>query len=346
MDSVRHASSTDVVELARLRRWSDLEQAWLSAIESSEELTQPTFLSAVDLIVQGGQSGLAETLAWAWLTRLKESAEPHAALHIARKLLLRLPDGDGLREEVLGLYRVTHTATPDLERWIEMSGLAAGKSVRRALRFLDVGLQLAPGAFLLHRSEDVPAEVIEADLAAGRMTLRTPRGNRSQTVEDVIEHYDPVDATDFRVLSQLRPDAIKPLLETDPETFLVGIARSHRNRIDRDELKLLLVPRLIGADAWSDWWTKIRNVIKRSKHLRVEGRSPMFVVYEPGGTTAEQEALSAFEKAKRPRQWLDAVEAYFRDCRQRRAEPVYAADAIDTGREGETVFGARTGEGV
>ncbi|MCK6457006.1 MAG: GreA/GreB family elongation factor [Phycisphaerae bacterium] len=310
----------ELAALARSKRWSDLEQQWLAAIEDTAgDVEIADFLPAIELTVQGGQAALAETMAWAWLTEVKQRSAPLETLELARALLLRLPSGDQLREEVLALYRQTHAETPGLERWIELSGLTSGKSVRRALRFLDIGLQLKPEAFLLHRSEDVAGELTEADLAANVFTVRTSKRTLTLTVEQLIETFDIADPTDFRVLRELRPDAIADLIENDPQALLIGIARSHNGRIDRDELKRLLVPRYLTAEQWNSWWNRARNAIKRSRHLRIEGRSPMMILYDAGGMSLEEETWESFEKARTPREWLETVEAYLRGVREQKA---------------------------
>ncbi len=312
----------ELISLARSGRWKDLEQGWLAAIEDAAGDVEPDdYLPAIEAAVKANQSGLGETMAWAWLTSVKDRAPAGEALELARALLLRVPTGEDLRSEVLTLYRATHVGEPELERWIERSGLASGKSVRRALRFLDVGLQLKPGVFLLHRSEDEAAEIIDLDAAGGTATLRTARRTLEAALEQVIENYDLADPADFRVLSQLRPDGIGELLAADSVALLIGLARAHGGRIDRDEVKVRLVPRHLPAEQWSGWWNKARDAVKKSKHLRIEGRSPVFLVYEPGGFSLADETWAAFEKADGPKGWLEAVESYLRECRTRKATP-------------------------
>ncbi len=306
----------ELVQLAKAARWKELEQRWLQTVESNPDGgSHESLLEPIDVCVKSKQSELAETLGWAWLSAAKTKLTPEQALRIARELLLRLPSGEELRSEVLTLYRQTHADAAHLDEWIERSGLAGGKSVKRALRFLDVGLMLAPGACLLHRGDDDAGELVEADLASDTFVVRTARRRLTLTAERIVDDYDVADADDFRVLQSLRPERIAELAESDPETLLIGIARGHRNRVDRDELKYILVPRHVPADQWSNWWSRARDTIKKSKHLRIEGRSPMMILYEPRGMTLEDETWAAFEKADSPRAWLEVVEGYLRQTR-------------------------------
>lgn len=305
---------------AKAGRWADLEKGWLSLIEEpSADGTR--LLPVIDTVVKAGQAPLADTLGWAWLSSVKESRPPETALQIGRELCVRLTDGDSLREEILALYRVTYKDRSDLEQWIDKAGLKSGKSVRRALRFLDTGLRLSKGAYLIHRSDDHAAQLLELDLAGDSATIQA--GRRPQTIDlaELLDDYDVVEENDFRVLQQLRPERIAELAEGDPSTLAVGILRGHRNKITRDDLRVMLVPRHIPAERWSDWWTSLRNAVKKSHHLRIEGRSPMFLIYDPVGQTLEEETWGAFAKATTPREWLELLEGYLRETRSRKSKP-------------------------
>ncbi len=313
-------NSEELSALARARKWGDLESGWLAMIERPDARPDK-LLPIIDVVVEAGESKLAETLGWAWLSTIKDKFPAREALTLGRGLLLRLPDGEQLRAEILDLYQQTHLEHPRLQDWVDHSGIKSGKSVRRALRYLDVGLKLVEGAYLVHRTNDEAVEIVEIDLDAEQVTLRTARRKSSQPLAQVIEDYDPAPANDFRVLQQLHPDRIADLARDDPIGLVVGILRCRQHRIDRDELKLLLVPKEVRQEAWADWWGRVRNGVKKSPNLRIEGRSPMYLVYDPVGQSLEQEVSAAFAEAKTPRQWLDTLEGYLRDIRHRGQDP-------------------------
>lgn len=306
--------------LAKSQRWPDLEREWLAVLEKPDVDPAP-LLTVVDQVVKAGQGKLADTLGWAWLTSVKDSHSPQDVLQLGRQLLVHLSDGNELREEILTLYRKTHEDSPDLEKWIERSGLKSGKSVRRALRFLDCGLQLAVGKALLHRSDDTAAQITQLDVDADSATIRTARREQTLDIPRLIDEYDVVDENDFRVLEQLQPDKIGQLLENDPAAIVVGVLRSHRNKVNRDQLKLILSPRYIPTAAWTDWWNKFKNAVKKSPNLRIEGRSPIFVIYDPVGRTPEDELWAAFSKATTPREWLELLEGYLRESKRSKPNP-------------------------
>ena len=306
--------------LVASKNWADLEKHWLGIVEQ-RGADPARLLPIIDAVVKAGKPDFAATLGWAWLTQMKEKHSPREALQLGRGLLLRLPDGDQLREEILALYVQTHKDHAGLDQWVDKSGLKSGKSVRRALRYLDNGLKLAEGALLVHRTEDEAAQVLSVDMNGEEVEIRTPRRTRVAPLAEVIEDYDVVADNDFRALRQLQPEKIRQLLQDDPATLAIGIVRGHNNQMDRDALKLVLVGEFLSASEWSDWWTKLRNAVKKTPNLRIEGRSPMMVIYDPVGQTPDQEAWAAFGKAKTPREWLEILETYLRDTREAKINP-------------------------
>ncbi|MFQ5410986.1 MAG: hypothetical protein ACE5EC_01765, partial [Phycisphaerae bacterium] len=306
--------------LAKTKRWDELETEWLSVV-AQPGLMPDELLPVIDTVVESGQDKLAETMGWAWLSSMKEHHPAREALQLGRGLLLRLPDGEELREEILTLYKETHGDHPDLEAWVDRAGLKSGKSVRLALRYLDVGLRLKEGVYLLHRTEDRAARIETVDINGDEITLKLTRGTEFRSLAQVISDYDLADENDFDVLKQLQPDRIGQLASRDPINLVIGILRCRQNRIDRDTLKLMLVPRYVPNDKWSDWWGKIRTGVKKSPNLRIEGRSPMFLIYDPVSRTLEEETWPVFSDATHPRQWLEVLEGYLRDTKHRKTSP-------------------------
>lgn len=310
-----HMAYQALETLAKTQRWPDLEREWLAVLEKPG-VDPAALLTIVDVVVKAGQGKLADTLGWAWLSTVKDSHSPQEVLQLGRQILVHLSDGNELREEILTLYRQTHEGSADLEKWIERSGLKSGKSVRRALRFLDCGLQLAEGRYLLHRTDDAAAQITKLEIDSDSATIRTGRREHSLDLAKLIDEYDIADENDFRILEQLSPEMIGRLVEDDPAALVIGVLKSHKNKINRDELKLILAPRYIPVQGWPDWWNRLKNAVKKSPNLRIEGRSPTFVIYDPVGRTPEDELWAAFSKATTPREWLELLEGYLRETKR------------------------------
>ncbi len=302
------------------QNWDGLESEWLKAVGDSSA-TPDQLLPVIDKVVDAGQNKLAEDMGWAWLSTMKEKHSAQDALRLGRGLLLRLPDGEQLRDEILQLYTETHKEHPKLDTWVDKSGLKGSMSVRRALRFLEVGLRLEEGAYLLDRTDDTAGQIEELDLDEEEAVVKVGRRTKTMPLKDLVADFDVVDEHNFHVMEQMHPEQISDLIEANPLKLAEGIVRSYRNKIDRDEIKLLLVPKHMDTKKWTDFWSKVRAGCKKSEHMRVEGRSPTFLIYDPVGQTAEQEIGATFSDATTPRHWLEIFDNYLREVAHRGTKP-------------------------
>ncbi|MCH8805035.1 MAG: GreA/GreB family elongation factor [Planctomycetes bacterium] len=270
---------------------------------------------------RAGEGGRAATLAQMVLEYVEINDDPRAALQFARIALLEDPKNDGLRALTLDLYKRAYADDPGFPALLEASGFESGRPARYALRLLDTCLALKKGDVLISRMDDHAAEVIESDSTHGLYTLR--REGRVTTVPaaELVREYDPVDADDFRALRQLNPDRLTQVLQDDPVAVVIGILHTHGESLDAEVLKHDLVPRHIAAKDWSKWWTRTRNLLKRSPHVAIEGRSPMLLTYVPEGRTLEDEVWENFDGRSEPAEWVSIVEAYLREKTQRKEAP-------------------------
>lgn len=310
-------NKADWLNIIERGEWATLDDRWMAAIDDSVQ--EREILTAVlAAVVAKGQAERAGTMAWLWLSTVKERSSAAPTLALAREILLTV-DTAQLRTQVAELYREVYSDRPQVEKLIEASGLTGNKTPRRALRTLEVGLHAVPGAFVVSRSEDTPAEVVQVDLAADRFVLQTPGRRLERTADQLGVDFDPVDANDFRVLSTLRTERLAQLLESDPVEVLIGILRARGGKIDSDELKYLLTPRHLSADAWGKWWSRLRNALKRQPNVRVEGRNPVVLSFDETGRTLEDEFREKWSLARTPEEKLAVVEAYAREAKSRRA---------------------------
>jgi len=305
-----------LTELAQKGDFRTLEDRWLDAIENVAE-EHGDLLGALTELNKCGKKDQASALGWTWLTSAREKAEPKDALAIGRELGVRCKDNEEIRQELLRLYEEVHADRAELTQLIEASGLAGGKTIRRALRTLEICLGLTVGDYLLSRSDEHAAEVTGIDLDACLYTVQAKYVEQEFDPDALALAYDPVEPNDFRALAQLHPDKIGELLEEDPVTLLLGILQSHHGRLDQDQLEHLLSPRFIPPERWSKWWTKARTAVKRCLNIVIEGRNPVILTYHAAGQSLEDEIEPQWSKATTSAERLTVIESYFREAKTR-----------------------------
>ncbi len=308
-----------LTDLANRGELEALENRWLDAIEGAAQ-DQPDLLEALAVLTRNDQRDQAVALAWTWLATEQERARPPELLALGRELLLRCGDNDEMRQEILRLYKEVFGDRPGIDRLIEVSGLGGGKTVLRALRTLEICLDLHPADCLISRSDERAAEVTAVDAEACAYTVRSARGEQTLDADQLALAYDPADPDDFRVLVQLHPDRLGERLEADPVAVVIGILRSHGGRLDSDELENLLVPRFIPADRWRKWWTRAKGDLRRCPNVGIEGKTRVILTYHTEGRSLEDEILPQWEAAGTSAERLSVIDMYFREARARQSE--------------------------
>ncbi len=308
--------SLRLADLAERGDLAALENRWLEGIDPSGEDREDR-LRALSALVGRGKAAEAAALGWTWLTTLRESAEPSEILALGRELLLRCGDSQEIRQEVLACYREAFPDRPELARLIELSGLGGQKSPRRALRTLEICLGLKIGDCLLARSDEHAAVVTAVDSERCVYTVKSRQGTRELDADALALAYDAANENDFRVLAQLFPERIGEMLRSDPVGLVVSLLRSHRGRLDSDELEHLLCPRYLPAGEWASWWSRVRAQLRKSPHVVLEGRNPVVLTWHEGGRTLEDELEPQWVRCESPAQRLGFIELYLRECRHR-----------------------------
>lgn len=310
-----------LTELARRGDLRTLDDRWLAAIESANG-DQADMLEALATLTQAGRGDRAATLGWSWLTVRREKCSTAECLVLGRELLLRCGDSEDMRQEVLSLYKEAFADRPEFESLVVASGLAGGKSPRRALRTLEMCLALKVGDYLVNRSDERVAQVEAIDRVTWQYTLKGKSGLETLDADALALSWDQVGPSDFRVLLEARQGELAAITESDPVSLIIGILQSrHDGKIDSDHLEQMLVPRFVPRSKWGAWWSRAKTGLRRCPHVIVEGRNPIVLTHHPEGQTLEEEIEPAWTKAGSPAQRLAAIETYLREAKVRRLAP-------------------------
>lgn len=313
-------SSPKLTDLANRNEIQALENLWMDMLEAGCE-DREEMLEALAILTRNGKGQQAGALAWMWLETEQERSESEELLDLVREMIVRCDDSDDLRRAAVGLYQKVYADRPEIQNLIDMSGLSGGKSVRRALRTLDICLNVKVGDFLVSRSDEHAAKVTAADTKSWLYTIRTDHGEQTLDADALALAYDPAEPNDFRLLLQMDPDRIRDMIDNDPTSLVLGILRSHRGRIDSDELAHLLSPRFIPAGEWKKWWSKAKTALKKCPNIVVEGKARTILTFHAKGQTLEDEFLPQWTAAETPHQRMAIVDAYFREARNRQVVP-------------------------
>lgn len=314
---------SDLLDLAKRGNIEELESAFTARASAAAPADDAALLETLAHLASHDRAEQAEMLGWAWLSELREKREPADALSTARDLLLAVPSSEQIRSDLVELYRAARADHPNLDAWLEASGLPGGKvPPHRAIRTLELLLGVQTGDTLIERrlsgAERVLAEravtLTAVDPVLAEATVREAGGReRNMPLLRLADDFEVPVEDDVRVLMQLDRERLADLLKRDPLKILISAIRSAGDQIDNEELREALVASGVMDDAdWSKWWSRARTAAKKNKHVIIEGRNPVTLSWHDEGVTLEAETLEAIEKAHDPVTRLGLFETYLR----------------------------------
>jgi transcription elongation GreA/GreB family factor len=327
------ADVENMLKLVASGGYGKVEEAWSAAIEEADtELAG--LVPVLKALVKAGQTESAELLAWSTVAVARERMEPEECLQFIKEMFVAVPEGDDLREELIAQYKTVYADLANIDQLIEASGLEdASRMPRLALRTLELSIHVKEGTFLLSRQDDTAARVMGVSEDCSTYRVQANRLTREYEAAALAREFRPAERDDFRVLTQWDTERLNELLEKDPSALIVSILRARGGNYSVDDVKFTLCPKYLPPESWSKWWTRARTGLKKYQAVRLEGRSPVMLVYDPSGWTVEDVSWENFPTSESTADYHDAVEGYFREVRARnlKAEPKHLnrmADAI------------------
>ncbi len=316
-----------LVELAAGGDLETVSHAWTSVIEEGgtplAELTG--FRDVLTELSRAGHAAQAEELAWTALEMLTSRHPPEELLAVAGAFLGAVEGSEEVRAQVVGLYRSAYADFEGIDNLIEEAGLGGGRPVRRALRTLDVCLNLKEGDHLAARDDDGAARVDSIDPSTWQLSITTCDGRENLDAVRLADRYFPVPDTHFAVLRHFAPERLVKRLSSNLVDIVVDLCRGRNNKIDSDELEAILVPDLLTESDWKKWWTRARTALRKRSNFRISGRAPYKIEFDETPIALEAEMLEAFKRLRDPMDKHDLIDKYVRDCKLRGEQPSDAA---------------------
>ncbi len=297
------------------RRYDGLEAAWTQAVGDAD-LDATQLARVLEDLVKAGQGETAELLGWSAVGELRGRLNEQELLEVLKAFYIPISTSGELHEQLISQYKQVYREHGHIERLIEASGLVnREKSPRMAFRMLDLCLNADVGTYLLSRRDDTVARVVEVAEDSSSFTVEYGGRKRRYDPAELASEFGPVDPDDIRVLHQFRHDRLKEMLDSDPVALVTGIVQQHKSWFTADDLKFELCPKFLPADQWNKWWSRTRALLKKYPYIRMEGRTPVGLVYDPAGWSLEQQSMQDFQKADTGPRIHAAVEAYLREVR-------------------------------
>lgn len=312
-----------LIELVGSGNIATVDEQWLGLYEAPD-LNPSSLVKYKDVLaslVEKKRQDQAQAMAWTAIESLSSQFSSMETLTVAGPFLLAVGEGEELRNMVSDLYRSAYPDQPGLEELLTEAGLPKGRPVRRALRTLEVCLNIKEGDYLSSRDEDEAVRVESIDIPAWEYSILTSGGLESLGAVRLADQYQAAGATDIRVLKQFDKDQLLKRLQKDPTSIVIEICQLNECKTDSDQIQSMLVPDIIPDADWKKWWTRARTALKKCTNIKIEGRSPYFITYIDEAIGFDVRMMAEFTKHRDPVSRFEIVDQYVRGCKTRNEAP-------------------------
>ena len=293
-----------------------VEEEWMRLLEATD--ARPAKLAGYDVVLRAlcdtGNKEKADALAWAAIETLSGRFEASDTLAVAGPLLLAIGESDELRTQVVELYRQAYADREGLDSLLTEAGLGGGRPVRRALRTLDVCLNVSEGGYLAARHHGGAARIESIDRSDWTFGLKSPDGDERLGAVHLADNYRPARDDEFAVLAHFASDGLRQRLWDDPIPIVIDLCRHHGNKLESDALEATLVPGLLTDAEWKKWSTKLRTEVRRCPQLSLDGRLPFTLTYTAKPASPEEALIAEFDRLRDPTERFQLVESYLAEC--------------------------------
>ncbi len=252
------AHLADFLEMAKKKRWSELEAPWLETV--SDPVTDLAFFrDLAKLLVNYHEEARLEEMTQTTVMALNDEGRHLVASRILRLVLRTMPEGPELHVPLLRALRGAYAQRPNLEKYIEASGLTEPAGLGASLRRFEQMLWSSEGAVFRHKSWGVGI-VAAQDLERGEVTIDFP-DRRGQVFKDagLREFLEKIPGAHAVAQVASDPEGVRERAKSDPVALVKHTLVSHGRAMKQSEIKAVFVPAVFTAAQWSRWWTATRD---------------------------------------------------------------------------------------
>ncbi len=312
-------------KLANAKKFDDLESIWIKALDNPD-YTARELVPIAGQVGRLGAADRAETLLEMLISHSEEKHGAPRALEIARMAAGHLPNGPGLRNEVIRLYEAVNSDVPRFELLLHRL-CREDIPLDRSVALIDVYLQLPAGAYLVDHSYLVPGVVESVNSENGVVSVRFDQ-RHADYGPDTIGKIVPKPDDHFPALVLYDPERLRTLADEDAVAFVeLALKASKDGRVQYRDLKNQ-VTRLLDEKGWRLWWRRARPELKRAPLIGMaSGSQPSFRILKKADRY-EDRLRREFDHAKEPAQRLLKVLAYLDEVAKaaRSTDESYVAD--------------------
>lgn len=311
-----------LTKLAASGNVAAIEETWLGWLDQSHDAnTWRDRAVVLDALARNDKQEEAVALATTTVEQLASQAPAKETVQPAAAFLLALKKSEKLRELVGNLYKDAYADTPGLESLIDEAGIYQGRPPRRAVRTLNVCLNLTEQCYLTHREEHTAAQVQKIETDPWRIEIMHQSECKSFGPVELADEFEIADSDDYRVMAEYDPDRLRKRLVDDTASVVLNILQSRGGEMTSDELAKILRGKFVANKDWTKWWTKARQALKATHRVEIEGRTPYYLTYVEVDESLEEQFFERIKRLHDAKRELAVVDEYVKACETHDQQP-------------------------
>jgi len=298
---------------AQQKEYEELELLWPEAVANPEN-DPDDLMRLPGMVSRIGEEKLAERMVETMLDIWEKNHGQASRLTAARTAAMTFNRSEYLLKELKKLYR---EATPDFEEIENLTGniLSENCKLDEAVLLLDRFVALQPGSFLKHRGTVHPGMVESVNGNALEMKVIFDIRDKQLNAEDIMNVIVLAD-DHFSSMLMYKPESLREVAEADPVEFVILALKETRDkRCTYKDLKGYYIE-LNDEKAWSSWWKKAREILKKASKLEMTGAGqPKFRLLS-NERSFEDRQRDLFKKIKEPSKKLEFILSYITEYKK------------------------------
>ena len=183
--------------------------------------------------------------------------------------------------------------------------LEAGKLSTKSAGELE---KLKPGTFCLHKSWGF-GRVREWNLLLNQIVIDfATKKSHPMQAQYAAENLMPLAPEHFLVRKSTDIESMKKLARENPVALVQNILESLGGKASAQEIGEWLIGDIFTEAEWKRWWESTRKALKASGGFSIPAKKTDPIQIRGEGVSHADELLTAFNKAKQPKQQIAAVE--------------------------------------
>ncbi|KPL12962.1 hypothetical protein AMJ85_00735 [candidate division BRC1 bacterium SM23_51] len=261
-----------IVDLAKRKRFDDLEEKWLELAEAPPGELRFYDSMARALLKNDARERLAELFSLMAGAMVKKG-QAAQAVELVRTAWRYAPDLGALGEAAVEALAVLHGDRPNFKNFVRTAGLEQRADLLRALQRFEQFVYCDEGEVFEHQTFGIGiVETIEPERrrAAIRFADKAPK---EFTLEGIRDYLEKIERGSFRAERLRDAEALKRQAFEAPGEFVRFVLKDYPDGLAQVDFKNLLLDGLLSRDEWDKWWAANRKAMRRDSHIDW-GRGP------------------------------------------------------------------------